>query len=101
MRMYNEVIKLRSYTESVNDYGIPTRTTTDRQVFAQLRSIGQTEFYQAQADGLKPTFKFVLADYYDYQDEKEVVYNSKVYNVLRTYRDHNKIEITVYGVDDE
>lgn len=99
--MYNEVIKLRSYTESVNDYGIPTRTTTDRQVFAQLKSIGQSEFYQAQADGLKPHLKFVLADYYDYNDEKEVVYGTKVYKVLRTYRDHNKIEITVYGVDDE
>lgn len=99
--MYNEVIQLRSYTELVNDCGIPTRTTKDRTVFAQLRSIGQSEFYQAQADGLKPQLKFVLADYYDYGDEKEVVYNSKVYKVLRTYRDHNKIEITVYGVDDE
>lgn len=99
--MYNEVIQLRSYTESVNDYGIPTRTTNDRTVFAQLKSIGQSEFYQAAADGLKPELKFILADYYDYQNEKEVVYNSKVYSVLRTYRDQNKIEITVYGVDDE
>lgn len=99
--MYNEVIQLRSYTESVNDYGIPTRTTNDRTVFAQLKSIGQSEFYQAAADGLKPELKFILADYYDYQNEKEIVYNNKVYSVLRTYRDNNKIEITVYGVDDE
>ena len=99
--MYNEVIQLRSYTESVNDYGIPTRTTNDRTVFAQLKSIGQSEFYQAAADGLKPELKFILADYYDYQNEKEVIYNNKVYSVLRTYRDNNKIEITVYGVDDE
>lgn len=99
--MYNDVIKLRSYTESTNDYGIVERTTTDRTVFAQVRSIGQTEFYQAQADGLKPQLKFVLADYYDYQDEKEVVYEGKVYSVLKTYRDGKKLEITVYGVDDE
>lgn len=99
--MYNEVIQLRSYAESVDAYGIPTRITKDRTVFAQLRSIGQSEFYQAQADGLKPQLKFVLADYYAYNDEKEVVYNTKVYKVLRTYRDNNKIEITVYGVDDE
>lgn len=99
--MYNEVIKLRSYTESTDDYGITKRTATDRQVFAQLKSIGQSEFYQAAADGLKPQLKFVLADYYDYNNEKEVVYNNKVYSVLRTYRDQHKIEITVYGVDDE
>jgi len=101
MRMYNEVIYLRSYTETTDEYGITNRTVNDREVFAQLRSIGQSEFYQAQADGLKPTLKFVLADYLDYQDEKEVVHDGKTYNVLRTYRDHNKIEITVYGVDDE
>lgn len=99
--MYNEVISLRSYTETVDEYGIPQRTTSDRTVFAGLKSIGQNEFYQAQADGLKPQLKFILADYYDYQGEKEVVYDSKVYSVLRTYRDGNKIEITVYGVDDE
>lgn len=99
--MYNEVIYLRSYTETTDNYGIPQRTTSDRMVFAGLKSIGQSEFYQAQADGLKPQLKFVLADYYDYQNEKEVVYDGKVYSVLRTYRDGQKIEITVYGVDDE
>ena len=99
--MYNEVIKLRSYTETTDEYGINKRTVNEREVFAQLRSIGQSEFYQAQADGLKPTLKFVLADYLDYDDEKEIEYDGKTYSVLRTYRDHNKIEITVYGVDDE
>ena len=99
--MYNEVINLRSYNETTNEYGITNRTVNDREVFAELHSIGQSEFYQAQANGLKPTLKFVLADYLDYQDEKEVVYDGKIYSVLRTYRDHNKIEITVYGVDDE
>lgn len=99
--MYNDVIQLRSYTETTDVYGVTTRTTNDRTVFAQTKSIGQSEFYQAQADGLKPELKFILADYYDYQNEKEVVYEGKVYNVLRTYRDGTHIEITVYGVDDE
>lgn len=99
--MYNEVIKLRKYSETTDEYGISTRTVNERQVFARLKSIGQNEFYQAQADGLKPEMKFILADYYDYQNEKEIEYNGKIYNVLRTYRDGKKIEITVYGVDDE
>lgn len=99
--MYNDVIQLRSYTEHTDEYGLTKRTITDRTVFAQMKSIGQTEFYQAQADGLKPEMKFILADYYDYQNEKEVVYEGKVYSVLRTYRDGKRIEITVYGVDDE
>lgn len=99
--MYNQVINLRGYTETVDDYGIPARTVTERTVFAGLKSIGQNEFYQAQADGLKPELKFILADYLDYQGEKEIEFEGKIYNVLRTYRDGKKIEITVYGVDDE
>lgn len=99
--MYNDVIKLRSYTETVDSYGIPQREIHERTVFAGLKSIGQSEFYQAQADGLKPELKFILSDYYDYRGEKEIEHEGKVYNVLRTYRDGKKIEITVYGVDDE
>lgn len=98
--MYNDVIKLRSYTETTDEYGLVRRTVIDRVVFAGLKSIGQSEFYQAQADGLKPQLKFVLADYMDYQGEKEIEYEGKMYSVLRTYRDHKKIEITVYGVDE-
>lgn len=95
--MYNDILKLRSYAEITNDYGIQERTVTERQVFAQVKSIGQSEFYQAQAEGLKPELKFVLADYGDYQGEKEIEYDNKIYSVLRTYRTGNQIEITVYG----
>lgn len=99
--MYNDVIKLRTYTETTDQYGISQRSVTERAVFAGLKSIGQSEFYQAQADGLKPELKFILSDYLDYQGEKEIEHEGKIYNVLRTYRDGKKIEITVYGVDDE
>ena len=99
--MYNDVITLRSYTESVDEYGLTKRDLYERTVFAGLKSIGQSEFYQAQADGLKPELKFILSDYMEYQGEKEIEHEGKIYNVLRTYRDGKKIEITVYGVDDE
>lgn len=99
--MYNDVITLRSYTESVDEYGLTKRDLYEHTVFAGLKSIGQSEFYQAQADGLKPELKFILSDYLEYQGEKEIEHEGKIYNVLRTYRDGKKIEITVYGVDDE
>ena len=99
--MYNDVIKLRRYTETVDQYGIPKKEITERKVFAELRSIGQSEFYQAQADGLKPDLKFVIADYLDYKGEKEIEHEGRIYSVLRTYRDSKRLEITVYGVDDE
>ena len=67
------------------------------QVFCEAASIGQKEFYQAHATGLKPEIKFRLADYLDYQDEKIVLYAGKRYRVLRTYRSGQTLEITCYA----
>ena len=96
---YNDVISLISYTETVDAYGRVIRTETEAERFATVRSIGQSEFYQAAASGLKPTIKFVLADYWDYDDQKELIYNGTRYNVLRTYRNGNSIELTAVGLD--
>ena len=38
-----------------------------REVFAGLRSVGHTEFYEAYANDLHPELKFVLTDYLDYE----------------------------------
>ena len=96
---YNDVISLVSYTESTDTYGRVIRQESTNDVFAKAKSIGQSEFYQAAASGLKPTIKFVIADYWDYNDEKEIIYNSVRYNVLRTYRTGNALEITAAGLD--
>lgn len=97
--MYNEVIELVSVTsdESVDEYGDPIQTETKRTVFCDVRSIGMKEFYQAQTVDFKPEIKFVLADYYEYQEEPFIEYNGFRYKVLRTYRNGNEIEITCYG----
>ena len=52
---FNDVITLVSYTETTDRYGRVVRQETTTDVFAQVRSIGQSEFYQAAASGLKPT----------------------------------------------
>ena len=95
--MYNDVLVLLSSTQTTDDTGELVTTTTSREVFAKLLSIGQQEFYQAQANGLKPELKFELADYEDYADEKEAVYNGLKYQVLRTYRKGIRLELTLYG----
>jgi SPP1 family predicted phage head-tail adaptor len=95
--MYNDVIFLISTQKTKNKVGdlIEERIKTMR--FAKIKSIGQSEFYQAQAQGMKPEIKFVLADYLDYDNQEEVVYNNFVYKVLRTYRSGNEMEIVCYG----
>ena len=66
-----------------------------RDLVASLRSIGQSEFYQAHAVGYKPELKFVLADYLDYNGEDLVKHDGKLYRVLRTFRNGLELEIIV------
>lgn len=94
--MYNDVISLISGTTTVDEYGDITTSETSRTVFCEVRSIGQKEFYEAHATGLQPEIKFVLADFYDYANEKIVEHNETRYHVLRTYRTENELEITCY-----
>lgn len=103
--MYNDVIKLISETRTTDEYGEPSIETSERCVFAELRSITQSEFYQAQAAGLKPEIKFVIADCLDYQNEKRLKFTpyngeEEEYSVLRTYRNNNQLEIVCKrGID--
>lgn len=94
--MYNDVITLLTITETVNDIGDLVETVAKKEVFAQVRSVGMKESYEALAVGLKPELTFVLADYYDYDDQEFIEYNSVRYRVLRTYRKtSNELEIVV------
>ena len=91
-----DVITLIEQTRGVDDYGDPVITESARDVFARLGSIGQKEFYQAHAVGLQPEIKFVLSDYLDYDGESLVQYEGQRYRVLRTFRNGQELEITVY-----
>lgn len=92
----SEVLTLIHQTRGVDDYGDPVFTESARDVFAGLASIGQKEFYQAHAVGLQPELKFILADYLDYDGEPLVEYSGQRYRVLRTYRNGQELELTVY-----
>lgn len=97
--MYDDVITLLGKETYTNIIGQGRKKEqSKRNIFANVISIGQSEFYQAQAKRLKPELKFEIADYLDYHNEKELVYNNVKYQVLRTYRKNKKqLEITVYG----
>ena len=65
-----------------------------REVFAEIRSVGFTEYYAARSAGIEPSIVFQLADYMEYNGEKIVGYNSNRYRVVRTYTNGQTIEIT-------
>ena len=98
----DEVLILIQQTHGVDEYGDPMITETTREVFCREASIGQAEFYQAHATGLKPEIKLVLSDYLDYDGEQYVRYTPKgqtkpqLFRVLRTYRTGTELELVVY-----
>ena len=96
----NDIIKFLTTTVSttVNSVGDFDKTRIERQVFAEVKSVGMKEYYEAVTLGLKPEIKFVLQDYDDYQGEKEVAYNGIRYEVTRVYRtENNLLELTCSG----
>lgn len=92
----NEILTLIRTVHGIDDYGDPAVAETSREVFCRVASIGQKEFYQANAIGLQPEIKFVLADYLDYQGELLVEHNGTRYRVLRTYRTGQELELVCY-----
>lgn len=92
----NDILTLIQQTHGTDALGDPTVTETARNVFAAVRSVGQKEFYQAQAVGLQPELTFVLADYLDYNDEPLAEHNGQRYRVLRTYRTGQELELVCY-----
>ena len=99
MQQWN-VITLVSYesTSQTDDYGDVIMSEVARDVYAECRSISQTEFYQAQTAGFKPEIKFVLTTSRDYNGQEEIIFDGVRYKVLKTYIPPNdSIEITCYG----
>ncbi len=86
------VITLLGGAPTVNAAGdtIPGSARTD--VIARIRSVGQSEFYQAQALGQKPEIKAVIwAAEYDGQRQAEI--GGRVYRINRTFQNGDHMEL--------
>lgn len=57
---------------------------TDRTVFVYERGVYNAEFYNAAQAGLHPSITLRLTNRADYEGEKLVEYNGKLYSVIRT-----------------
>jgi hypothetical protein len=90
-------VDLITITNSVNDLGDNIKSKAYSTVFAQLGSIRQSEYYQANANGLKPQFMFTLRSI-DYGGEKSLRYSSTEYEVIRIYDKGEHTELICQGL---
>ena len=93
--MYNDVIELGKPAVVEDDYGNQSKEYVFREVFAEVKSVSQSEYYTAAQSGFKPVFKMISADYYDYDEEDTVLYGGVLYHIIRTYRNGLQLELTV------
>lgn len=80
----SRVCKLISETFTENQYGVPVPTETEREVFCNVRSISQSEWFEGARNGLNPEFQVIVFQY-DYDGEEIVELEKERYTVYRTY----------------
>ena len=94
---FREIVDLIAITRTQDSYGASVEAETLKQVFADKKSIRQSEFYQAMNIGFRPEIMFVIREI-DYNDEDELQYNSKKYDIIRTHStDGELIELICKG----
>lgn len=70
--------------------------------FAVRKSASRSEFYQAGAIGLQPSYVFVLAVAEEYRGEKKLRYDGKLFDIIRAYENQDGgIELTAQRGDSE
>ena len=88
--LWRDEIDLISITTTQNDYGDDIHTKSYRSVFANKKSVRQSEFYQAAQTGLLPQFMFEIREI-DYNEEQSLRFNAKEYTIIRHYSKNNEI----------
>lgn len=59
--------------------------TAERTVFCTVRSASYRDIDAAGSEGMRPEIVVRLAQDFEYQDEKRLSYDGKIYNVDRVY----------------
>jgi SPP1 family predicted phage head-tail adaptor len=88
--MWRDVVQLVRLDYIVNDYGDQEYLRTTQTVFANKKSVRQSEFYQALATGLKPEIMFEVRSL-EYTGQENLIYNLKEYVIIRTYSKNDEI----------
>lgn len=97
MAQWRDVLYLISVTFTENSMGDAISVTDKRIVFTNKKSIRQSEFYQAQANGLKPEIAFEIRSI-EYDGESKLEFNNKKYQIIRTYDKGEFTELICEGV---
>lgn len=87
-----DILILIAQAITIDNYGREVATETNKQVYCEVHSISQTEFYAASNTELNPEYRFNVF-FGDYDGEDICEYNGQRYAIYRTYRSGDIIEL--------
>ena len=90
----SDIITLISVSRTQDAYGQWVETESTNDVYCQVDSVSQSEFFEGGRNGLNPEYRITMF-FGDYCGERDVVYHGKAYSVYRTYKGR-KDEIELY-----
>lgn len=86
----SDVISLIDLVHTQGEDGVWTTTEKATEVFCDVRSITQTEWFEAGRNGIEhPSFVFVI-NRNEYGNQEAIKYNGQYYGVYRTYAAKNE-----------
>lgn len=80
----SDVINLITETFTPDSIGQMVSTASTSQVFCNIQSVSQSEWFQGGQNGLKPEYKVTMFAP-DYSGQQEVEYKGIKYGIYRTY----------------
>lgn len=96
--MYSEIIiLLGNKKETIDKYGDTIQHQEQKEVFARMDRIYLNETLQAMSEGFERQLRFRISDYYDYNNEEELLYEGKKWKIVNTQRIGNEIELNCVG----
>lgn len=92
--MWRDVVELLTEVTEANQYNEQVVVSTEyREVFANKKSVRQSEFYQALATGLKPEVVYEIR-YEEYRQELKLRADGTVFHIIRTFsKNDEKLEL--------
>ncbi len=88
-----QLVKGEKITDGMGTSTVRPSAAEKRTVYAEIKSIGITEHYKAMAYDDVPDMKAVIFQE-EYNGEPFVEYDGKTYDVKRTYKTDEVIELT-------
>lgn len=92
---YSEIIYLVSSVKTHDEIGNYIKSSEIlSKCYAKKQSVRLGEYYSATQIGLNPTCEFIIKKL-NYNDESELLWNDKRYQIIRTIDPKNKFDIVL------